>query len=61
MTYGCGSITNGTQKVTIQICNFTPLNIEKGVSVSVIGEIKNIGSGMYNLLYINYYTNKIKN
>lgn len=42
--YGYGSITNGTLKVTIRIKNYpNALDLEKGTSVKVIGEIINLG------------------
>ena len=56
MSYGCGAITDGVHKITIRICNYVPIDIEKGVYVKVIGEIKSVGNGMYNLLCILNYT-----
>ena len=29
LTYGCGAIGDGQYEITIQISNYTPLNIEK--------------------------------
>ncbi|XP_058795462.1 uncharacterized protein LOC131666640 [Phymastichus coffea] len=37
--YGCGSITDGSLKVTVHIRNYTGLDIEKGTKIAVIGEV----------------------
>lgn len=39
-SYGCGSITDGFYKITVNIANFQPLNLRKGTAVHVIGETK---------------------
>lgn len=42
-SYGCGSITDGTYKVSIQVSNFQDNDIKKGTAVKVVGEINNAG------------------
>ncbi|OXU16457.1 hypothetical protein TSAR_015761 [Trichomalopsis sarcophagae] len=41
MSYGCGAITDGKSKLTVQISNFGNLVIEKGVYVTVTGTLLN--------------------
>ncbi|XP_016844527.1 uncharacterized protein LOC107981991 [Nasonia vitripennis] len=36
-SYGCGSITDGVRKITINIRNFVPAELEKGDVVTVLG------------------------
>ncbi|XP_031788328.1 uncharacterized protein LOC116417726 isoform X2 [Nasonia vitripennis] len=40
MTYGCGAITDGTFKLTIQI-GYVPIELEKGTYVRVVGSVVN--------------------
>ncbi|OXU17645.1 hypothetical protein TSAR_002670 [Trichomalopsis sarcophagae] len=41
-TYGCGSITDGTYKITVNITNFQPNeNFHKGAAARVTGEVNN--------------------
>ena len=44
MSYGCGSITDGQYKVTIQICNYTAIDIHKGDYVKDVGVVNRNGN-----------------
>ncbi|KAL7295201.1 hypothetical protein TKK_0011507 [Trichogramma kaykai] len=39
-TYGCGSVTDGNYKITVQVASYTTINFEKGIPVTVEGELK---------------------
>ena len=54
-SYGCGSITDGEYKITVRIVNYTPMTIQKGVAVNVIGEVNTNKSEYY---YYHYYVIK---
>ena len=47
-SYGMGSITDRTLKITIHISNFVPTDLEKGAAVRVIGDVDN-NTRKYNL------------
>ena len=43
MSYGSGSITDGTFKVPVQVTNFIPVAMQKGQAVRVTGTVSSEG------------------
>lgn len=43
-SFGCGSITDGVYKVTVQTALFEDIKLESGTKVNVIGKVSNTGT-----------------
>ena len=52
MSFGCGSITDGEFKLTVQIANFVSCDIEKGTFVTITGEVQNKGAYIHLFLWV---------